>query len=68
MQNTQAEYTFGAELLKDPYHVTTIRGPVTRNITAKLHDMDEETIHSLQEYLPAGQGLFVRPSARTLAH
>ncbi|KXN84575.1 Ent-kaurene oxidase [Leucoagaricus sp. SymC.cos] len=51
IENNQADFTFGRELLEDPYHITTIRGPITRNLVTKFNDINDEVMHSFKEYL-----------------
>ncbi|KXN80597.1 Ent-kaurene oxidase, partial [Leucoagaricus sp. SymC.cos] len=51
IENNQPDFTFGRELLEDPYHITTIRGPITRNLVVKFNDINDEVTHSLKEYV-----------------
>ncbi|KIM65199.1 hypothetical protein SCLCIDRAFT_530799 [Scleroderma citrinum Foug A] len=45
------EYTFGPQMLHDPYHVTIIRTLVTRNLSALLPGIKDEMIATLDESL-----------------
>ncbi|KXN87021.1 Ent-kaurene oxidase [Leucoagaricus sp. SymC.cos] len=68
-QNNQAGYTFGKGLLEDPYHLTTIYGPATRNLETKFNDINDEVIHSFEEYLKCpDQDWITVPGYQTLLH
>jgi hypothetical protein len=57
MQSTQAKHTFGLEILTDPYHITTIRGLVTRNLGLKFGEIRDEVIRSCEDYIPESKSM-----------
>ena len=50
-QMIRMEYTFGPQMLHDPYHVTIIRTLVTRNLSALLPGIKDEMLATLDESL-----------------
>lgn len=40
----------------DPYHIAVVRGPMTRGILSRFHDIKDEIVHSCRELLPVSDG------------
>ncbi|KAH8828951.1 cytochrome P450 [Flagelloscypha sp. PMI_526] len=54
-EGLQAEFTLGPEIAWDPYHVATVRGPLTRNLTTIYPEMREETVASATDHIPLSE-------------
>lgn len=50
------EYTFGLSVQNDPYHISTVRSPLTRNLAAKFDDLKDEIIEAFTDYIPPTKG------------
>lgn len=49
----QIKYTLGEELATDPYHVDTVRAPLTRNIATRFDEVQDEIEVAFAEHIPA---------------
>ncbi|KAJ7031963.1 cytochrome P450 [Mycena alexandri] len=47
------EHTIGQEQYRDPYQITVIRTPMTRNITGCFSDMRSEVVAAFEDLVPA---------------
>jgi hypothetical protein len=43
-------------MLEDPYHITTLRSPLTRNLAMKFDDINDEAMHAMKENLDTSKG------------
>ncbi|KAK1225700.1 hypothetical protein PQX77_011320 [Marasmius sp. AFHP31] len=48
----QVDYTLGKPLHYDPYHVKTVKGPMTRNIQARFAEVRDEVVTAFSESIP----------------
>ncbi|KAM6489258.1 Cytochrome P450 [Amanita muscaria] len=46
------DLTLGPDLFDDPFHLEIVRGPLTRNIGAKLADVQDEIIAAFDDFIP----------------
>jgi cytochrome P450 len=44
----QVDYTMGKEIREDPYHIGTVRTPMTRNLPIRFPDVQEEIVTSFE--------------------
>ncbi|KAF9453730.1 cytochrome P450 [Macrolepiota fuliginosa MF-IS2] len=51
-ETTQTRYTLGRRPDDDPYHVATIRTPLTRNLSSRFDDIRDEIVESFKDYIP----------------
>jgi hypothetical protein len=51
-QTLHADILFGPELLDDDFHIEVIRSHLTRNITSRFSDVQEEIAVAFSEYMP----------------
>jgi len=49
----QSDYTFGPAPMKDPYHVTIVRSPLTRSLGARFDDIRDEIELAIEDQIPA---------------
>jgi hypothetical protein len=57
-QSTQVEYTISPSLLADYFHISAIRGPLTKSIAARFPSLLDELDKALDDLLGgAGQGI-----------
>ncbi|KAJ7574537.1 cytochrome P450 [Mycena floridula] len=61
----QVPYTLGNEITTDPYHVETIRGPLTRNIAACFPDTREEMVMAFESQIPPSKEWTKYPALTT---
>ncbi|KAJ7086862.1 cytochrome P450 [Mycena belliarum] len=47
----QTEYTIGAAVKHNPYHVATVRGSLTRNLARCFPDVRDEIVHAFNDVL-----------------
>jgi len=48
----QTKYTLGRRFDDDPYHVATVRSPMTRNLAYRFEDIRDEIVESFNDYIP----------------
>ncbi|RDB20448.1 hypothetical protein Hypma_012416 [Hypsizygus marmoreus] len=48
----QIDYTVGPEIHRDPYHVATVRTPLTRNLAARFDDVQDEIAEAFTDHIP----------------
>ena len=51
------DYTLGPQISANPYHVSLVRGKLTRSIPELLPTLYEEMVESFNRYIPATDGL-----------
>ncbi|KAJ7577380.1 hypothetical protein C8J56DRAFT_1113373 [Mycena floridula] len=66
----QIIYTLGPEITQDPYHVETIRGPLTRNLVTCFLDTREEMVMAFASQIPPRKGahILIRTSVHLVVH
>ncbi|KXN83236.1 Ent-kaurene oxidase [Leucoagaricus sp. SymC.cos] len=64
----QTRYTLGRSVDDDPYHVTTIRSPLTRNLVSRFDDIRDEIVESFKDYVPLTEEWQLLPAYETLMH
>ncbi|KAJ7445896.1 cytochrome P450 [Mycena latifolia] len=47
----QTDWTMGAHLTRNPYHVTAVRGSLTRNLARCFPEVHDELVHALDDVL-----------------
>ncbi|KAE9393370.1 cytochrome P450 [Gymnopus androsaceus JB14] len=52
-ETLQSDYTLGAAPAQDPYHITVVRTPLTRNLGARFDDIREEIVLAMEDQIPA---------------
>lgn len=55
-QTMHVRYTLGRRPDDDCYHITTIRSPLTRNLTNKFDELRDEIVEAFKEYIPLTEG------------
>lgn len=51
----QTDYTFGKSIRTDPYHVSVVQGPLTRNLETKMAEMYDEVESSFRDAIPSSK-------------
>ncbi|KAF9038680.1 cytochrome P450 [Panaeolus papilionaceus] len=49
----QTEYTFGSQIVHDPYHVPIIRTAIPRALPRLMIDVHDEIVHACNDHLPS---------------
>jgi hypothetical protein len=58
LKSLQTEYTMGRKIGEDRYHVSVIRGTMTRSLAAVFPEIREEVMESFKQVLPlSGSGI-----------
>lgn len=52
----QTHYTLGRKLDDDPYHIATVRSPLTRGLVGGFDDIVDEIVESFKDYIPVTKG------------
>ncbi|KAF8897198.1 cytochrome P450 [Infundibulicybe gibba] len=61
------DYTMGPEIHHDPYHVATVRTPLTRNLAIRFTDIQEEIAAAFNDVVPVNGKEWVSvPAFRTM--
>jgi len=55
-QTIQTKYTLGS-VLDDPYHITTVKSSLTRNIASRFDVIVDEITESFKTYIPIAEGM-----------
>ena len=61
------DYTLGKEVVNNPYHISVIRMPMTRNVTHQIHDLVVEVGKMCDEMIPRLPGKNISWSITFLA-
>ncbi|RDB20446.1 hypothetical protein Hypma_012419 [Hypsizygus marmoreus] len=51
----QVDYTIGSEIHHEPYHVSSVRSPLTRNLAVRFPDVQDEIMTAFAEYIPLSE-------------
>jgi len=54
----QLDYILGQEVVKNPYHISVIRMPMTRSIAQQLDQLVIEVIKACDEMIPRLSGKY----------
>ncbi|KAF9453726.1 cytochrome P450 [Macrolepiota fuliginosa MF-IS2] len=65
---TQNRYTLGRRFDDIPYHVATVRSPLTRNLVSRFDDIRDEIVESFKDYIPLKEGWVTVVAYETLMH
>ncbi|KIL60306.1 hypothetical protein M378DRAFT_950707 [Amanita muscaria Koide BX008] len=57
------ELTIGPEHMDDPFHVEVIKRPLTKNIGARLADVQDEIMMAFKDFIPATESEWTRITA-----
>ncbi|TFK68395.1 cytochrome P450 [Pluteus cervinus] len=49
----EIKYILGPEVQEDPYHLSTVRTPLTRNLAARFAEVQDEITAAFSEFVPA---------------
>ncbi|KIL60262.1 hypothetical protein M378DRAFT_26590 [Amanita muscaria Koide BX008] len=58
-----SEFTIGPEHIDDPFHIEVVKRPLTKNIGAKLADVQDEIMAAFEDYIPATESEWTRITA-----
>jgi len=50
------KYSIGPQVDDEPFHIMTVRSPVTRNLISRFDDIRDEIVESFKEYIPLTEG------------
>lgn len=68
MKRMQIRYTLGRKLDDEPYHIATVRSPLTRGLVSRFDDIRDEIVESFKDYIPLTKGEFVNRRKREWLH
>jgi hypothetical protein len=55
-KSIQSDYTMGRELQDNPFHVATVRSPLTRNLAIRFPDVQDEIASAFNDFIPPTEG------------
>ena len=59
------KYSVGSRTNDEPFHITAVRSPVTRNLVSRFDDIRDEIVESFKEYIPLTEGKLEQKEAYT---
>jgi hypothetical protein len=66
LKTIQSEYTVGPELRENLFHVATVRSPLTRALTVRFSDVQDEIACGFNDFIPPTEGLCLLLSSYSL--
>lgn len=67
-ETMQSRYTLGRKFDDVPYHVATVRSPLTRSLVGRFDDIRDEIVESFNDYIPITEEWQTVPAYDTLMH
>ncbi|KAM6503707.1 Cytochrome P450 [Amanita muscaria] len=58
-----SELTLGPEHVEDPFHIEIVKKPLTKNIGARVADIQDEIVTAFEHYIPATENEWTRITA-----
>ncbi|TFK43278.1 cytochrome P450 [Crucibulum laeve] len=68
-ESIQTDYMIGPQIRLDPYHVSTVRTPLTRNLASRFEDIKDEIAAAFDDLIPAKEKDWLSvPGLTTVMH
>ncbi|KAJ3557279.1 hypothetical protein NP233_g11785 [Leucocoprinus birnbaumii] len=67
-ETTHSKYIFGQRFFDEPFHIATVRSPITRNLISRFDDIRDEIVESFTDYIPPTKDWTPIPAYDTLMH
>ncbi|CAA7260276.1 unnamed protein product [Cyclocybe aegerita] len=67
-ETIHADYTMGKPVRLEPFHIATVRSPLTKNLAVRFPDIKDEITEAFADFIPVSKEWISVPALQTIMH